>query len=362
MFYGAGMSPSQSHARIEPATDSTIAQAGDMLRHGHLVAFPTETVYGLGADAFNPRAVCRIFEVKKRPRFDPLIVHVSAPAEAEPLWARVPRAALRLIEEFWPGPLTIVLPKRRRVLDIVTAGLDTVAVRMPDHEAALGLIRRLGRPIAAPSANLFGRVSPSSARAVWEDLGGSVDLILDGGSSAVGIESTVVKVEGGGCVLLRPGAVPVERIEEILPVRRLKKAPFARESPGLTESHYAPRTPLRLITVPSLRFAKDLRRFRELHRRNRIPWPRIGALVYRRKIPSGLIARTAVLSRRGDLVEAASNLFQAIRKLDKMNLDVIVAESVPERAIGLAIMDRLKRASGGLGFAGIHRERKRKSD
>ncbi|MBI3253019.1 MAG: threonylcarbamoyl-AMP synthase [Candidatus Omnitrophica bacterium] len=308
--------------KIIPADKaSSLSRAARILRRGGLVAFPTETVYGLGADASNPRAVARIFEVKKRPSFDPLIVHVASIQEAKRLWKKTPALAEKLMKKFWPGPLTLVLPKSGKVPDIVTAGLPTVAVRCPRHPAALALIRALGRPIAAPSANPFGRTSPTAARAVFEDLGKKIDLILDGGPAAVGVESTVVKIGRGRGTLLRPGGISLEELRKILPVSfKKKKTRGTFESPGLPESHYAPRTPLFLWRGPVAGPPRS---------------PRVGVL------------SPAVLSPRGDLREVASKLFQTMRELDKMRLDRIVALPVPEKGLGLAIMDRLRRASAG---------------
>lgn len=293
-----------------------LRRAVAILRRGGLVSFPTETVYGLGADALNPKAVCRIFEAKKRPRFDPLIVHVASPEQAAMLWDRVDPSAWLLIKKFWPGPLTIVLPKSFMVPDIVTAGLATVAVRMPAHPVALDLIRGLGRPIAAPSANLFGRTSPTTAADVREDLGNKVELILDGGTCLVGVESTVVAIEKGRAFLLRPGGVSLEELRKVMPVfTEISK--LRRAAPGFLKSHYAPQTPMALMD---------------------------GARSFLKKEKK---LRVGLLGHPKDLRKAASNLFQAIRKLDKMKLDLIVAEKVPARGIGLAIMDRLKKACGG---------------
>src|SRR3989338_5562033 len=200
---------------VNAKDDAQIRIAAKILSEGGVVAFPTETVYGLGADVFNEKAVCKLFEIKKRPSFDPLIVHVSDPAEASLLWTDIPPLASQLIRYFWPGPLTLVLPKKAAVPDVVTSGLPTVAVRMPKNDAALALIRALGHPIAAPSANLFGYTSPTLASHVWEDLGENVDLVLDGGEASVGVESTVVKISPDGCTLLRPGAVTQEEMEKI---------------------------------------------------------------------------------------------------------------------------------------------------
>lgn len=295
---------------------SNLSRAAAILRRGGLVAFPTETVYGLGADALNPKAVCRIFEAKKRPRFDPLIVHVASPEQAALLWDGMNRAASLLIKKFWPGPLTIVLPKSSMVPDIVTAGLPTVAVRMPAHRVALRLIRALGRPIAAPSANLFGRASPTTAADVREDLGNKVTLVLDGGPCRVGVESTVVAIENGRAFLLRPGGISLEELRKVIPISTGVSG-RRRAAPGFLKSHYAPRTPMVLLN--------DARSFIKKH-----PGRRVG-----------------LLSHPRDLRKAASKLFHAIRKLDKMSLDLIVAEKVSARGIGLAIMDRLKKACGG---------------
>ncbi len=295
-----------------------LKKAVRILKQGGLVAFPTETVYGLGADAFNAKAVCRIFEAKKRPKFDPLIVHVAGLEEAVTLWKNTDPVAYLLIKKFWPGPLTLVLLKSSLVPDIVTSGLSTVAVRMPCHPVALNLIRAFGRPIAAPSANRFGYTSPTSATDVVEDLGDKVDLVLDGGVCRVGVESTVLAIEKGRGILLRPGGVSVEELRKVIPVSTAASAArFRHAAPGLLKSHYAPRTSMVLMD---------------------------GARSFVKK---NLKYRLGLLSHPKDLRKAASNLFQAIRKLDKMNLDLIVAEKVPARGIGFAIMDRLKKACGG---------------
>ena len=313
------------------------------------MAFSTETVYGLGADAFNENAVCKIFEAKKRPSFDPLIVHVGSPEQAYTLWSEVPPAARTLIKAFWPGPLTLVLPKSALVPDIVTSGLPTVAVRMPKNDAALALIRALGKPIAAPSANLFGYTSPTSAAHVLEDIGENIDLVLDGGESTVGVESTVVKIEKGICVILRPGGVTAEQISAILPVKKMQKSGSVPEAPGQMEAHYAPWTPLVLMEESFSKCSSDVEKYVGLCRSKKQNICRAGFLAFRKKPDLPWLESGFVLSQKGDLAEAAANLFQAIRKLDKMNLDIILAEPVPEEGLGLAIMDRLRKASGGKG-------------
>ena len=328
-----------SSSKILNAKDpKNIEQAVAVLRQGGVVAFPTETVYGLGADALSHKAVCRIFEAKQRPSFDPLIVHVASVQEACGLWQEVPDIARLLMKKFWPGPLTLVLPKSGTIPDVVTSGLPTVAVRMPMNEEALFLIRALGRPIAAPSANLFGHTSPTTAEHVRDDLGDKVDLVLDGGDSVVGVESTVVKIEGDHILLLRPGGVSVEELEKSVSVRKIKKSGSGIESPGQTETHYAPWTPFYLLARPWDQCPREEKKQLTA---------RAGLLAFQTPKDASLFESVQVLSDRGDLTESASNLFQAMRKLDKMHLDILLAEPVPETGIGLAIMDRLRKASGG---------------
>ncbi len=307
-----------------------IQKAAQIIREGGLVGFPTETVYGLGADALNPLAVARVFEVKDRPLFDPLIVHAADLGQVESLVQGFPEKALRLAQKFWPGPLTIVLPKSALVPDIVTASLPTVAVRIPRHPLALELIRESGRPIAAPSANSFGRVSPTTADHVRDSLGAKVDLILDGGPCQVGVESTVVSFMEGVPLLLRPGGVSLEEIREVLgEVGIQASAPGAPQAPGQLPQHYAPRTPLRL--------AESLE---ELP-----PGKRIGLLSFLPPASRGSFQSVEVLSEKGDLREAAARLFAALRRLDGQNLDLIIARPVPHEGLGRAINDRLYKAS-----------------
>lgn len=308
--------------------------AANLLRDGGVVAFPTETVYGLGAVVFNEEAVARVFEVKQRPRFDPLIVHVSGVEQLPLLTGSIPAAAQVLIEHFWPGPLTLVLPKLSRVPDLVTAGLPTIAVRMPRHPLALELIRRTGAPLAAPSANPFGHTSPTTAQHVLDQLAGKVDLVLDGGACPVGVESTIVSFAGDAPTLLRPGGLPAEEIEAL--IGPLARAPAKGErpvaAPGMLPRHYAPRT--RLIVVRGTEgFAPDSGK-------------RVGLLALKRVGGMGSFAAVEVLSEDGDLREAAGNLFGAMRRLDAQGLDLIVAEPVPHIGLGVAINDRLGRAAG----------------
>jgi L-threonylcarbamoyladenylate synthase len=311
-----------------PATPPNIARAAGVLRNGGVVAFPTETVYGLGANAFDARAAARVFEIKQRPRFDPLIVHVLDRAMLSRVVAEVPNDAERLIERFWPGALTLVLLKRPVVPDLVTAGSATVAVRMPSHPIARALLASADVPLAAPSANPFGYLSPTRAVHVERLLGASVDLILDGGPSEHGLESTIVALEPRPA-LLRSGAVDVESIEaEIGTLARGFGGRAAPIAPGQAGQHYAPRTPLRLIDLAAVPAGERAR---------------AAAVAFREPVEG--YAAMAVLSPSGDLREAAAHLFETLHDLDQRGLERIDVEPVPERGLGLAIMERLRRAA-----------------
>ncbi len=315
--------------RTVKATPASIKRAAALIRAGGVVAFPTETVYGLGADGLNPEACARIFEIKGRPRFDPLILHECSAARARKLFVRVPKNAVKLMNKFWPGPLTLVLPKAAAVPGIVTAGLKTVAVRVPANRHALALIKAAGRPVAAPSANSFGRLSPTTAAHVKKQLGNRPDLILDGGRTKIGVESTIITFTAGRPVLLRPGGLPLEEIEKIAgPAVKAARAGKAPQAPGCLKKHYAPQARLRII--------------------NRGEAVKSGAdrayLAFSEK-PAGKFAAVKVLSRSGDLREAAAALFGALHSLENSGAQVIYAERVPAHGLGRAIMDRLKRAS-----------------
>ena len=311
-------------AVISPVTSKSIAQAAELLRAGRLVAFPTETVYGLGADATNEHAVARIFAAKARPRFNPLIVHVAGLAEAEAVAVfddRARRAAAR----FWPGPLTLVLPRRSGcgVSLLACAGLDTVAIRAPAHQVAQALLLETGRPIAAPSANRSGRVSPTEAAHVAEELGPRVALILDGGRTPVGLESTVLDLSAAAAALLRPGAVTLEQLTGLFgPIAPAQAG--AAKSPGMQASHYAPSQPLRLDAVVA-RSGEAL-------------------LAFGPNAPPGFAA-VLWLSRSGDLAEAAANLFAMLRRVDRPEFTGIAVMPIPEHHLGRAINDRLRRAA-----------------
>jgi len=312
--------------RILPLTPESLAVAGQEIRAGRLVAFPTETVYGLGADATNDLAVARIFEAKGRPLFNPLIVHLPDTGSAQAI-ARFDDMAEVLAARFWPGPLTLVLLRRpdSGLSDLVSAGLDTVALRVPAHEGARALLVAAERPLAAPSANRSGRVSPTTARHVADELGDTVALILDGGSCKVGLESTVLDISGGTPLQLRPGGIPLEDIEATLgrtvPVAGLADA---IRSPGMLESHYAPGLPLRLEATNAM--AGE-------------------ALLGFGPAPNA----TLNLSEGGDLREAAANLFAFLRALDRSEFTGIAVMPIPENGLGRAINDRLRRAAAPRG-------------
>lgn len=311
-------------------TEQDVLNAAKAIRQGDLVAFPTETVYGLGANALDAQAVVKIFELKGRPRFDPLIVHVASRDELLPLVEHIPDAARTLIERFWPGPLSVVLPKKPRVPDIVTSGLASVAVRCPAHPIAKKLIETSGTPIAAPSANVFCSVSPTTAQHVAEQFGDRLPNILDGGSCDVGVESTVVSFLDARPVLLRPGGVTAEQIEELVgPLRAEPNEAKRPVAPGRLPRHYAPSTPLVLATDP--------------HPQQ--PAGRAGLLSFGKPANENGFVAVEILSERECLREAAANLFAAVRRLDARQLDLIIARPVPETGLGRAIMDRLRRAA-----------------
>jgi len=317
---------------VHTSSPGAIEKAAAIIRQGGLVAFPTETVYGLGADACNPLAVARIFEVKQRPSIDPLIVHV-ADAESARRYGEFPhQPAAELMRKFWPGPLTLVVVKKDIVPPIVTAGLDTVAIRVPAHPAALGLIRACGRAIAAPSANPFGYVSPTEARHVADQLA-DIDLILDGGRCPVGVESTILSLVDPRPCVLRAGGVPPEAIEEILgPLDWARENGDRPSAPGQMTRHYATRTRLEISRGDDMTAVAP-------------GGERIGLLTLKAPSEPARYAAVEILSPNGDLREAAANLFAALRRLDSLGLDRLVAHPVPEVGLGIAIMDRLRRCA-----------------
>ncbi|MEO8601378.1 MAG: L-threonylcarbamoyladenylate synthase [bacterium] len=316
---------------IRDATPEAIADAAALLRRGGVVAFPTETVYGLGADATNAAAVATIFAVKARPAFDPLIVHVDTLARARTVVRGLEGEALRLAERYWPGPLTLVLPKHASIPDIVTAGLPTVGVRLPGHAVARGLIAAADRPVAAPSANPFGYVSPTTAAHVADQLGDAVPLILDGGPCAVGLESTIVSFADGQPALLRSGAITLEALQSLLGSVRVETDAPLPSAPGQLPRHYAPRTPLVLIDSTA-----DVPMTARHGAALLTPGPVADAVGFR---------HVEQLTPDGDLLVAATRLFAALRRLDSGDCTRVYAVRMPEAGIGRAIMDRLRRAS-----------------
>ena len=321
-----------------------MTRAGSIIRQGGLVAFPTETVYGLGADAFNPAAVSRIFAAKGRPSDNPLIVHISSLEELYPLVRTLPDRALKLAQAFWPGPLTIVLPRSPEVPEAVTAGLNTIAVRMPAHPVALALIRAAGTPIAAPSANLSGRPSPTTAQHVRDDLDGRIEAIIDAGPAPVGIESTVVDLSTGTPLLLRPGGITRQRLTEVvgqvaLPPVKSNEPP---RSPGLKYRHYAPKAPVMLVEgTPEA--VRD--KVRVLAEGFAVRGMKVVILAgaentgYYRDYPC------VAYGRRSEPASIAAGLYDALRRCDEHTPDVILAEGIEPRGLGRAVADRLRRAA-----------------
>jgi len=309
-------------------SEQEIKYAAEIIKRGGLVAFPTETVYGLGADALNPKAVARIFEVKERPSFDPLIVHIASLETLQLLTSDPDDRVYRLAEKFWPGPLTLVLPKSNYVPDIVTSGLNTVGVRMPDNRIALDLIRFSGCPVAAPSANKFGRISPTKAEHVKKQLP-DIDYILDGGPTKFGIESTVIGIRPDGFIILRQGIITSEELESVLPrSKQTAGRQELRSSPGNIKSHYSPQKPLYILGEHP----------QNLNTEN-------AAFLSFGKVPVSGFKVVEYLSKNGDLHEAAINLFEKLHLLEESDIEFIIAEPVPEKGIGIAIMDRLRKAS-----------------
>ena len=330
-----------------------IARAAEVIRAGGLVAFPTETVYGLGANGLNGEACSRIFAAKRRPANDPLILHLASADQLLDITSSVPELAQRLAEAFWPGPLTLVLPRGRRVPGVVTAGGDTVAARVPAHPVARALIAAAQTPIAAPSANLFGRPSPTTAADVLEDLQGRIDLVLDGGPTLIGIESTVLSLVGPQPVLLRPGGLPLERIEALMgpvllpgeaSVEEGQRAP----APGMLLKHYSPRARL-LYVLAQATGDLPLAALRREAAASLGRGERLGLLL----CDAALAALTSVPGERatlgecGDLAGVAARLFGAMRALDRAGVDAILTHGYGSAGLGRALDDRLFRAAEG---------------
>lgn len=318
-----------------------ISKAIAILNNEELVAIPTETVYGLAGNIYSEKAITSIFETKQRPLFNPLIVHIPSLEYLEKVVSHIPEKARLLAETFWPGPLTLVLPKKNSVPDVITAGKDTVAVRIPNHLLTLELLKQLDFPLAAPSANPFNRISPTTAQHVESYFKDKIKMVLDGGASKNGIESTIIGFENDEPVVYRLGSISIEDIENIVGEIKVKNSSTepsqsqkepGPNAPGMLNKHYAPRT----LTILSDNISSAL----EKHSRKRI-----GVLSFTSSFENDSIAHQIILSENGDLAEATSKLYNALHKLDSLNLDIIIAEVFPNVGLGKSINDRLTRAA-----------------
>ena len=310
-----------------------INKAIQILSQDDLVAIPTETVYGLAGNIYSEKAIKKIFELKKRPLYNPLIVHVSSLQQLDELVDDIPEKAKILANKFWPGPLTMVLKKKEIVPDSVTAGKSTVAVRIPNHPITLQLLQSLDFPLAAPSANLFGLISPTNAQHVAEYFKDDLPMILDGGNCQNGIESTIIGFENNEAVLYRLGSLSIEDIENVIGTIKIKNNKEKNpDAPGMLSKHYAPTTPTFLT--------EDITSFIQKNKDKKI-----GLLLFNHPINSDMVQHQEILSKDGDLKEAAANLYAALHRLDKMNLDIIIAQIFPDLGLGKSINDRLTRAT-----------------
>ncbi len=320
-----------------------IAQAVEVIHNRGLVAFPTETVYGLGANALDPKAVAGIFEAKKRPLDDPLIVHIADIKDLERLAKRMPYQAERLSECFWPGPLTLILKKTDIVPDIVTTGLDSVAVRMPSNTIAREFILEAGVPLAAPSANIFGRPSPTTAKHVVDDLAGRIDLVLDGGSTEIGIESTIVELNDKEIVVLRPGGIDVELIKRVLPGTDVRiGSGSGGNAPGSYAKHYSPRAKVVIAEEGEGQVGKVISIAREAAHSGR----KVGVIAVLEHAEDFREYNVKVLGPSQEAKICAARLFLVLREMDSDGMDVIIAEGIKEKGLGLAVMNRLRKAAG----------------
>ncbi|SEO23142.1 L-threonylcarbamoyladenylate synthase [Amphibacillus marinus] len=321
--------------------DDSVASCAELLKAGEVVAFPTETVYGLGADASNPNAVTKIFTAKGRPADNPLIVHVSSLAQMEEYVTDIPAQARKIINTFMPGPITVILPSNGVIADNVTAGLATVGIRIPDHPVAQALIEATNRPIAAPSANLSGKPSPTSAIHVYQDLHGKISAILDGGSTGIGVESTVVDCTGGVPTILRPGGITREQLEIALGIDIHVAKPDVAElpsAPGMKYKHYEPDVPLVLINGDEHFFQEKINTYRSEGRK-------VGILISEQLANALAADLVQVCGSRDELATVAAHLYQALRNFKTEDVDIILAEVYPETGVGEAIMNRLRKAA-----------------
>ncbi len=309
-----------------------LSYAKQQLVEGELVAIPTETVYGLAANALSAAAVAKIFEAKDRPSFDPLIVHTNSWDRVEQWVQNIPDIAHVLATHFMPGPLTLLLPKKTIIPDLVTAGLSKVGIRLPSHPMTQSLLAQLDFPVAAPSANPFGYISPTTAQHVNDQLGTKVSYVLDGGPCQVGVESTIVSFEAGSAIILRKGGTPIEAIETLIgPVQVKAHSTSNPQAPGMLKSHYAPKIPFLLGNLEELLQQEKGKR--------------LGVLTFNKTVVNDNIVCQKILSPSGSLSEAAQGLFAAMREMDQMELDFIIADYFPEEGLGRAINDRLRRAA-----------------
>ena len=328
-----------------------VRAAAKIIREGGLVAFPTETVYGLGADALNSTAVLALFEAKKRPLDNPPIVHVENVSDVYRLAKQVSPKAERLMKEFWPGPLTLVFKRSETVPEVTVAGLDTIAIRMPQHKVALALIRESNRPIAAPSANLAGRPSPTSAKHVFDDLNGRIDAILDGGPTRIGVESTVLDLSVDPPQVLRPGGTTLETLRKVVGDVKLhpfvvadKELPIEKtRSPGMKHKHYAPNAKVIIVEGAISAVIAKVKELADAYRLNGV---KVGVLATDETIGAYRADVVKSLGSRFNLAVIAQNLFRLLREFDAEGVDVIIAEGVPTEGLGLAVMNRLRKASG----------------
>jgi L-threonylcarbamoyladenylate synthase len=324
--------------------------AAHIIRKGGTVAFPTETVYGLGADALNAEAVRKLFEAKRRPPDNPIIVHVAGKEDAYRLARDVPETAEKLMVRFWPGPLTLVLKRSRVVPDITVVGLDTIGIRMPKNKVALALLRESGVPIAAPSANLAGKPSPTTAQHVIEDLAGRIDAILDAGPTKIGVESTVINMTSSPPEILRPGGTPYEKLKEVLGEVRLhplakaeKKVRLTKAiSPGMKHRHYAPEA--QMVVVEG-KLEKVVEKVQELAKTHMAKGEKVGVLATEESVFSYEADVVKSLGSRENPTVIAKNLFGLLREFDEEKVDIIIAEGISPRGLGLAVMNRLRKAS-----------------
>jgi L-threonylcarbamoyladenylate synthase len=328
-----------------------ISECGDILTKGGLVAFPTETVYGLGANALDAEAVKGIFAAKGRPVDNPLIVHIASLEQLEDLVSEVPEEVKILSEKFWPGPLTLVLKKQKVVPDVTTGGLDTVAIRFPDHKLAIDLLKTSQLAVAAPSANLSGRPSPTTAQHVVKDLAGRIDAIIDGGETGIGVESTVLSLTAEEAILLRPGGVTYEELKEVLGEVKIDSAVEAELevdskialAPGMKYKHYSPKADVILIEGESKEIAKKINDVADQYKTEGLE---IGIMTTKENYDFYNCDQIKVMGSRESFSEISSNLFKLLREFDEIEVDIILVEGLPTEGLGLAIMNRLRKAAG----------------